>query len=335
MEELIKFGLALALAFLLGRDRRSMMPGGLISGLIGGSAIVTYFISCLLIQTGAELIIANKFERGFSELDVMAIVTAKSQALACGMLLAVGVSWLGWKGLGTGATIGIVLCILLIKFGINLKFWGLLAVVSLLVWAAQLTGAPNAALCAVVLLSGLGTERQLVVKERVQLDNLGTEPSAWVLGFASGVIPAINEGLFLHRSTDLWWASSLASGFSIGINLFQRDASKSAVGTIMSQFAPTLNPIVGVAAIGFCLWFLTLPGSIKFIARPIELPNWFITVANLLTAAWYISIPEQPLATLLVVGISSGLIKVLAKVSKSWMPETYQFGLGAAPILFL
>jgi len=335
LELLVRLPAGIILAFTLGRQPSVNLAGGLLAGLIGGCCVPVFFVGCIIFKTGSDLCIKGKFDRDFNQIDLMVLMRSRAFFIAIGILIAVGLTGIGWPGLNIGAAQAIAVLTLLYRFGIDLRFWGVLTILGFLIWVSQYFGISNAPLCAIVLLSGFGHDRPLRMPERVDLDTVGCDPAVWVVGLGSGAIPAINSGLVLDRDVDMWTAVSLGTGFTIGLNLCQRDISKSAIGATMSQFSAGLDVKIAIVALTIALIFYTLPGSINHVGRQTPLPSWFIAFSSIAAAAWYGTIPDQPFLTLVLAGGGYFGIKLISKLNVSWLPYRFQFGLAAAPTLLL
>lgn len=328
--------LGLGLAFFLSRNLELSLAGALLSAIIGGTAIPAYFVSTTLLRTGPDLLTGeDRFDRAFSEVDIHNVMTTRAYSLITGLVMAALAQLIGWSGLAIGASMFLSLISLLWVFGINPYFWTAAALVGVVVYIAQQCGLDNAPLVALMFLSCLNAKLPLTLKEQVSIDDLGGDLFIWGSGLFGGILPAINGNLLTAKESEGWLVSAIADGFSIGVCLMMRDSSKSAVGTLLSQFAPDLNLTSAVIIIGLCLWFCRLPGSVKYVTRRDRLPKWGTTLIIIGASAWYTSIPGQPFLSLCLGGILYSSAVLCAQILPAFMPPRFQLGLGAAPTLLL
>jgi hypothetical protein len=334
--EIYHGGLGLALAFFLGRNLEVSLAGALLSALVGGAAIPAYFVSSTLLRTGPDLLTGpNRFDRPFSEVDVHNVMTTRAYSLLTGLIMAAVMQAVGWSGLAISVSMFLSLASLLWVFGINLYFWTAAALVGAVVYIAQQFGLDNAPLVALMFLSCLNAKLPLTLAEQVSIDDLGGDLFISLSGLFGGILPAINGNLLTPKESEGWLVSAIADGFSIGVCLMARDSSKSAVGTLLSQFAPDLDPTVAIVVIGLCLWFCRLPGSVKYVTRRDRLPKWSTPLIIIGASSWYASIPGQPFLSLCLGGLLYASVILFAKYLPAFMPPRFQLGLGAAPTLLL
>jgi hypothetical protein len=328
--------LGLGLAILLGRDLSVSLAGALISGIIGGGAIPVYFVSATLLRSGADLFgTPGKFNRGLNQVDCQYLMQHRAMSLAIGVLLSMAALLLGWQGLAIGASIFCAAVSLWLVFGVNTYFWLACVSVGGLVLIGQYFGLDNAPLIALMFINSLGAQIQLRVKEPLSFEEIGPDLMLWMSGICGAIVPAVNPGLYIDRETYGWTVSAIADGFSLGFCLLARDSSKTAIGTIMSQFAPQLDPYTAIILVGLALSFCLLPGSIKFSCRQPAFPNWTQGLLIVGATSWYLTIPGQPLLTLCLSGLLYAGLSLATKCSPQVLPTRFQFGLGAAPTLLL
>lgn len=328
--------LGLALAFFLGRNLEVNLAGALLSALIGGAAIPAYFVSSTLLRTGPDLLTGeDRFDRAFSEVDIHNVMTTRAYSLLTGLIMAAVMHLVGWSGLAISTSMFLSLTSLLWVFGVNLYFWTAAALVGAVVYIAQQFGLDNAPLVALMFLSCLTAKLPLMLKEQVSIDDLGGDLFIWGSGLFGGILPAINGNLLTAKESEGWLVSAIADGFSIGVCLMMRDSSKSAVGTLLSQFAPDLSATSAIIIIGLCLWFCRLPGAVKYVTRRDRLPKWCVPLIIIGASAWYTGIPGQPFLSLCLGGLLYSSVLLCAKILPAFMPPRFQLGLGAAPTLLL
>jgi hypothetical protein len=251
-----------------------------------------------------------------------------------GLLLGVGAVALGWKSLPIGASVSLALFGLVWAFGINFSFWLLLAICGGLVALGSYFSLTSAALVVLMFLGSVQADKQLRLKERTRFNDLGSEPFLWVTGIFSAVVPALNPSLYLDKDTEAWTTAAVADGFSLAVSMLARDSSKTALGTIVSQFGGELNPYLVVIVIACCLGFCLLPGSVRFCAKAPDVPTWVELILLVSVGAWYLNVPGVPLASF---GLAGALYfgSRLLKYFTLSLPPKFQLGLGAGPIVLL
>ena len=99
----IKAGLGILLGLNVGRTE-SHLAGGVLAGLLGDTAILTFIISSSLVKVGRDLRATGE---DYTELDINATLRSRAFFITLGMFMAGIATCAGWRGLPLAAAVAI------------------------------------------------------------------------------------------------------------------------------------------------------------------------------------------------------------------------------------
>lgn len=337
--ELIRVVLGIVLAVVFGRDQTVSLAAGLAAGLLGGTSIISYFVCSGLLQTGGQMLNRDRFDFPVTEVDVFKVMKLKAFYLVFGLVAACGFSIIGWSGLGSLPPMIIAACTLLFRFGAHTYFWLLVVLSGLLLWVGYWLQMPNMALVILILIKGLKPVVELTLTNELddpelEVTNGSFDVPTFALGIGVGLIPAIGAGLYASKTSTLWIATAIGEGVGLGVMLLIKTGGRTPVAQVLHEFAPNINPIYAIVAVGITLWFSLLPGTVKIGCTPSTIPKWLKTVTVVLALTYFGGIPGQPALSIVISMLLVGGCQ-LAKRLPPVLPPKYELGLACLPTLAL
>lgn len=333
--EIVRCLLGVILAHLLGRSSSIALAGGAVAAMIGGCAIPSYFIGALLIRSGPDLL-TGKWSSEFSQYSVRSLIRARGLCIAAGICCGLLATLIGWRGIPIQAASILALGIVYYRYQLHFKLWCWLGGLGIAIAIANYLGVSNAALCAIVVVSSIPGAQSKRMPEVWDLDNVGLDVGVVVGGLLNGIAPAVSANTLYDRSANIWLAEAIGEGFALAISLSQRSTGKTALGAMLSNYAPNLNCTAGLLAVAFTVWLICAPpGSTRFACAQFKLPAWAEAFMSIGAMAWYGQLPGEPVLSIIVAAIGYIAVKTISSKLTTNLPDRFGSVLSIAPILLL
>jgi hypothetical protein len=331
---LIKSIIGVVLGLTIGRSTMSL-AGGVLAGLVGETAIVSYSTCCLMSSISRDIF---TIEGPITIRHIQFILNARAFAIVLGIALACFCNTIGWKGFPPQSTIIILVVVLVWRFQLAIEFWGLGFLFIAVIKGAEFAGVSNAPLAALMVIGTLNTKQNWRLKPR-RLVSYDTNVGEAAIGFLVGAVPTLNARLILEDEPVIWNVNAIAEGFIMGVVIFQRNSGRTSFSTLITQFAPNLSPTIILITVGLTLWICLIPLVVKICCKPVLIPELIECLLFTGAFSWYASFAGNPIW-----GLGLGFIIYWGLIYQaesfeynrhSWLPYKFNYGLASVPLIVL